>query len=216
MIKLSAPGKMPCKSWSLQAIDTCPGAKAPDGSLVPACRGCYATDGKYRIKNVRNVREHNRADWRRADWCDDMVSALESEPYFRWFDSGDMYHLGLATKIAEVISRTPWCQHWLPTRQHKFEKYKTVIAFMESMPNCVVRRSSDCIHGTILAGKTTSTIYDPESQPVPSGAIACEAYTRGGKCADCRACWDSDVPVIAYPQHGRKMRAVNIDILARG
>ena len=52
MIKLSKPSKMPCLSWSLQALDTCPGSKDSTGKLVDACTGCYATDGNYRYPNV--------------------------------------------------------------------------------------------------------------------------------------------------------------------
>ena len=89
MIKLSKPSKMPCLSWSLQALDTCPGSKKLDGSLVDACKGCYATTGNYRFPNVKAPREHNREDWKRAAWVDDMVSALDNSRYFRWFDSGD-------------------------------------------------------------------------------------------------------------------------------
>ena len=35
-----------------------------------------------------------------------MVEALDSDRYFRWLDSGDMYSLGLAEKILEVMRRT--------------------------------------------------------------------------------------------------------------
>jgi hypothetical protein len=42
-------------------------------------------------------------------WVDDMVSELDSDRYFRWFDSGDVYDIRLARKIYEVMKRTPWC-----------------------------------------------------------------------------------------------------------
>ena len=50
MLKLSKASKMPCRSWSLQALDTCPGSRDKSGELVPACSGCYATDGNYRFQ----------------------------------------------------------------------------------------------------------------------------------------------------------------------
>ena len=84
MIKLSTPSKMPCKSWSLQAIDTCPGSIDPStGGLVPACQGCYATDGNYRFPNVKAPRIHNREDWKRTEWVSDMVEAIKNDPFFR-------------------------------------------------------------------------------------------------------------------------------------
>ena len=203
-IKLSKPGKMPCLSWSLQALDTCPGSKKPDGTLVDACKGCYATDGNYLFKNGKGVRVHNREDWKRDAWADDMVKALDNSRYFRWFDSGDVYSLKLAEKILAVMKATPWVKHWLPTRMHKFKKFHGVFAEMEALPNVVVRLSSDSITGETIDGTTTSTIV-PFAEDVADGMTVCEAYTRQGKCAACRACWQKSNTVIAYPAHGKKM-----------
>ena len=59
-IKLSAASKMPCKSWSLQAKETCPGSIDPiTKKLVPSCDGCYAAEGMYNMPNVKAVRDHN-------------------------------------------------------------------------------------------------------------------------------------------------------------
>ena len=202
--KLSKASKMPCQSWSLEAIVTCPGSKGPDGELVDACRGCYATTGNYRFPNVKAPREHNKQNWQRASWVADMVAAIGNDPHFRWFDSGDMYSLPLANKILNVMMKTPGTMHWLPTRMHKFNKFADVIARMEALPNVVVRLSSDSVTGETVDGRTTSTII-PTPDHAPVGAFVCGAYERDGKCGDCRACWSSDHPVIAYPAHGKKM-----------
>ena len=204
MLKLSKASKMPCKSWSLQALDTCPASKNKDGSLVDACKGCYATTGNYRVPNVKAPREHNREDWKREEFVFDFVQALDTERYFRWFDSGDMYDLRLAKKILQIMQATPWVNHWLPTRMHKFAKFADVIAEMEALPNVVVRLSSDSISGETIEGATTSTICH-SAETAPEGATVCEAYTRGGKCGTCRACFSKDVPVVAYPAHGAKL-----------
>ena len=202
--KLSKASKMPCRSWSLQALDTCPASIGADGELVDACKGCYATDGNYRFSNVKAPRLHNRDDWKQSDWVDAMVAELDNDRYFRWFDSGDMYSLKLAEKIYDVMVATPWTRHWLPTRMHKFAKFADILAKMEALPNVVVRLSSDSINGDIIEGNTTSTIIPTISHKKPSMTI-CEAYERDGKCATCRACWDKDVEVVAYVAHGRKM-----------
>lgn len=212
MLKLSKASKMPCRSWSLQALDTCPGSKDSKGNLVPACSGCYATTGNYRFKNVKAPREHNRQDWKRDEWVNDMVRELDNDRYFRWFDSGDMYDVRLARKILEVCERTPWVKHWIPTRMHKFPKFALVLARLDRLPNVVVRLSSDSITGETIKGATTSTITTVDS--VPSDAVVCEAYTRDGKCADCRACWDKAVPVIAYIGHGKTMLKQQNNIIA--
>ncbi len=208
MIKLSKTSKLDgIMSWSLNALDTCPGSVSTDGGLVPACQGCYATTGNYVFSNVRAPREHNKEDWQRDEWVDDMVHALHGQEYFRWFDSGDMYALPLAYKIYMVMRSTPWCRHWLPTRMHKFRKFLSVIRSMEALDNVVVRRSSDAVDGSFTAGLHGSTIV-PSKEAVPRGVKVCEAYEHGGKCSGCRACWVKSFPVVAYVAHGRKMSKI--------
>jgi hypothetical protein len=207
MLKLSKASKMPCKSWSLEALVTCPASKNKDGSLVDACKGCYATTGNYRFPNVKAPRAHNKDDWKRESFVSEFIQELDTERYFRWFDSGDMYDLRLANKILEIMQATPWVNHWLPTRMHKFAKFAEVIAKMEALPNVVVRKSSDSVTGGVIDGLTTSTIA-PDAASAPEGAKVCEAYTRGGKCGTCRLCWSKDVALVAYPAHGAKMLKV--------
>ena len=96
---LSETSKLGCKSWSLQALETCPGSIAPDGNLVEVCQGCYATGGNYRFPNVKRVREVNKQEWQEETWVLDMTKALQDSRFFRWFDSGDVYALELAEKI---------------------------------------------------------------------------------------------------------------------
>tara|TARA_R110002020_G_C16164973_1_gene763655 strand:- start:148 stop:795 length:648 start_codon:yes stop_codon:yes gene_type:complete len=204
MLKLSKAGKMPCRSWSLQALETCPGSIGSDGELVDACKGCYATTGNYRFPNVKAPREHNKTDWKRSEWVSDMAQELDNDRYFRWFDSGDVYDIRLARKILEVMKLTPWCNHWLPTRMYKFEKFSSVFKEIQKLPNVVVRFSSDSVSGETVKGRNTSTII-PTSQDAKASMTICEAYQREGKCGTCRACWDKKVKVIAYPAHGKSM-----------
>lgn len=208
MVKISVTSKLDGnRSWSLQALDTCPGSIESPGVLVDACKGCYATTGNYNYPNVKAPRIHNKDDWQRLDWVDDMVQALDNDRYFRWFDSGDMYALGLAEKILEVMVRTPWCKHWLPTRMHKFPKFRDVITRMQALHNVMVRFSSDSVTGHYITGLHGSVIV-PTSDDTPEGATLCKAYEHGGKCNGCRACWDKSIDVIAYPAHGKKMSKV--------
>ncbi len=207
-VKISVTSKLDgIRSWSLQALDTCPGSIESPGVLVDACKGCYATTGNYRFSNVKAPREFNRTDWERFDWCDDMVYELTNDEYFRWFDSGDMYSLALAEKICEVMRRTPWCKHWLPTRMHKFPKFALVLREMSQLDNVMVRPSSDSIIGVYIPGLHGSVIV-PDSRVNPYMVKLCEAYEHDGKCSGCRACYDKSVPVIAYPAHGKTMQKV--------
>ena len=213
-IRLSKAGKMPCRSWSLQALTTCAGSIGDNGKLVPACVGCYATQGNYRFPNVKQPRESNQKDWKRDAWVSDMVAELDNDRYFRWFDSGDVYSLKLAEKILQVMQATPWVKHWLPTRMHKFKKFRSVFAQMEALPNVVVRYSSDSIKGETVAGRNSSTII--ASLDSGNGNLkVCESSTREGKCGPCRACWNKDVSVVAYPAHGKKMlKLINLQEVA--
>ena len=211
-VKLSKAGKMPCKSWSLQALLTCPAAYVNKklNILVDACKGCYATDGNYRFKNVIAPRMHNMEDWKRDDWVADMVAAIGNDPYFRWFDSGDVYHYNLLLKIFQVIEDTPDTMHWLPTRMHNYPKFRKVLDEINQYENAVVRFSSNSVLGGIVEGQYSSTII-PEG--METTATVCPAYQNKGKCGDCRQCWNRNVQVIAYPQHGRKMKKVNNDLI---
>lgn len=207
MIKLSKTSKLDgIYSWSLEALDTCQGSRdLITGELVPACAGCYATTNFYLMASVKAPRQFNKEDWKREDWIDDMVKALDSSRYFRWFDSGDMYSIDLAEKIYQVMKLTPWVKHWLPTRMYKFTKYNDVINRMMQLDNVVVRLSSDSVTGETINGITTSTIF---SDTLPAGSFECKAYENSGKCNGCRACYNKDVKVIAYKAHGKKMAKV--------
>lgn len=207
-LKLSKTSKLDgIMSWSLQAIDTCPGSKAADGDLVDACKGCYATTGNYNYPNVKAPRLHNRDDWQRDDFVADFVNALDKQSFFRWFDSGDVYSVDLAEKIYSIMAATPNVKHWLPTRMYKFAKFADVLQRMKALPNVSVRFSSDSVDGSFTEGVHGSTIV-PTASEAGAGVKVCEAYEHGGKCNGCRACWDKNVPVIGYVAHGAKMGKV--------
>ena len=213
-VKISTTSKLDgVRSWSLEARATCPGSVGRDGKLVPACAGCYAVGGNYRYPNVRAPREFNREDWQRDGWVADMVAELQNDRFFRWFDSGDMYALGLAEKILAVMTATPWVRHWLPTRMHKFPKFAAVLARMQALPNVMVRPSSDSVTGEYTPGVHGSTIA-PSIDAVPAGATLCSAANNAGKCGPCRACYSKDVAVVAYVAHGRSMAKVVREALA--
>lgn len=208
MIKLSKAGKMPCRSWSLQALETCKGAYDMNGEVVEACQGCYALKGNYRFSNVKKSRAHNLQDCKREEWVEDMVIELDNDRYFRWFDSGDIDNIRLARKILEVMKRTPWCNHWLPTRTYKFEAFRKILEEMNALPNVVVRYSSDSTEGEKkvydrrgkeIKAKYTSSILKTYIES--KGNHLCPSSQQEGKCLTCRACWSKDVKNVNYLLH---------------
>ena len=205
--KLSNASKMPCKSWSLPAWKSCPSARKSDGKPVDACNYCYALTGAYHFPATIASREHNMEDWKCDDWVSVMVNKIGKSKFFRWFDSGDVYSLELAEKIYHVMANTENCEHWLPTRMYKDSNFVPIFEQMNTLPNVVVRYSSDSIKGELVQGSVTSTIIESADEFKPSkGESLCRAFTRKGKCDTCRACWSKDVSVIKYALHGNKVK----------
>ena len=220
--KLSKAGKMPCKSWSLPAWETCPGARDSDGVAVEACAHCYARQGHYRFGSVKALREHNLEDWKRDDWTTAMVYLIRDDRYFRWFDSGDIHCVELAQKIKEVIRRTPDTKHWLPTRSHKDKDVDKILFHIAGLPNAVVRLSSDSVQGEVLPptnyvlanGRTlwgwirnnSTIVQSPEDFDKDKHGILCRAFQRDGKCGNCRACWSKKVTTVSYALHGQRIK----------
>lgn len=200
---LSQTSKLGCKSWSLNAVETCPGTISSAGSFVEICEVCYARSGNYRFPVVRSVRDSNRADWTRPDFGQRVISALASETRFRWFDSGDAYDLKLVDKIISIVKGTPNVKHWLPTRMWKFKKFKHKLEELSRLDNCVVRYSADNFDEVLDFGHNATVLTKPNP-----AVYNCPAYKQGGKCLDCRACWDKSIPTIGYLGHGRSFDRV--------
>lgn len=215
---LSKTSKLGCLSWSLQAFETCPGS-IDKGEVVDACKFCYARRGMYHMPDVKRVRAENKEDWQSVDWVDRMVQSLAKQTHFRWFDSGDMYSITLAERILEIMKRTPHVKHWLPTRMHKFEKFKSVLFDMMQLDNVCVRLSGDSVSGDILDVNVPNSTITPWASFHHGNpeVFECGAYQRAGKCGDCRACWDKEVKTIAYPYHGQsKTKVIKIFAAKKG
>lgn len=200
MLHLTKAGKMPCRSWSLQAGSTCPGSIDPKTKQpVEVCAGCYAKLGNYNYSHVKIPRENNRLDWVKPDWVYRMIAELDNDIYFRWFDSGDVYHPKLAEKIYLVMKGTPWVKHWIPTKSYKIAKIKPWLVKMKRLPNVMVRYSSDSIMGKYNREHGSTVIPSIE---YATKAHICQSYKNDNRCGSCRACWDKNVPVVAYIAHG--------------
>lgn len=206
---LTQTSKMPCKSYSTPTDLCVTGfkmAKMP-GSI---CSTCYATKGFYRMYAATiEPAQHARYEAMLYDphWVEAMVASISNDPYFRWFDSGDIPSLYALERIVEVCLATPAVRYWLTTRE-----YGTVVAYIkkhgkDSLPhNLVIRLSAMypdrpatvplSLQG--VPGVLVSNVHGKNSTPVGS---VCGANRRGGKCGPCRDCWDRGVQVVSYPKH---------------
>jgi hypothetical protein len=226
-LAFSDTSKMPCRSWSLPALETCPGARERNlitqaMEIVDACKTCYALQGNYNFKGSKELRKFNRDEWQHPDFVTSMTAALiaEGNNYFRWFDSGDVFDIRLARKIFLIMLATPSVNHWLPTRSHKIAKFQPILEAMGRLSNVVVRYSSDSVIGEKIATDKPQSIIYGELSEVPADAKICMAYhleesQQTANCGECRACWSKDVSAVAYSGHGAKFKKVHAAAKAR-
>jgi hypothetical protein len=205
---LTQTSKMPCPSISLPTLACHTGFKL---AQIPGtiCSKCYANKGFYKMYEA-TIEPAQMARLAALDdplWTEGMVRLILGHDYFRWHDSGDLQSLAHLELIAEVCRRTPETQHWLPTRETGM-----LLAFVRKHgkhalpPNLTIRLSAIYpdvpVHLPSLLrdvpGIATSNVHTLGRAPI---GVECEARTRGGKCGDCRACWDATLPAVSYPEH---------------
>ena len=200
---LSRTTKMPCHSWGLPA-STCKtgaGLATLEGTV---CTDCYARKGNYAWPRVQqaNQRRYQHATY--PAWEDAMATLIRwqaeknEQPYFRWFDTGDLQSSSMLDSIANVAHNTPEIQHWLPTKEHRM--VRDYLTRQLPPPNLTLRLSAHYVDGEPprLLGSPTSTVHRFEA---PVG-YSCSAYkTQPTRCGDCRSCWDRLVRNVSYPYH---------------
>ena len=186
---LSKPSKMPGPAYNLPAWHCQTGAKLRKIEGTP-CFGCYAMKGRYRFSNVRAALERRLESLDHPQWVPAMVQLIKGQPWFRWHDSGDVQSHEHLKKIFEVCRLTPETQHWLPTQERQY------LPAPEDVPdNLIIRLSAAKVDGT--AGNA----WSHSSTVVTDGSPSCPAPTQGGKCRDCRACWNKDIKNVSYGKH---------------
>ena len=194
---LSKPSKMPCYGYSTPAQSCLTGSKLAEVANS-VCFGCYALKGNYNYPVVKNALAKRLALIDTPEWAGNMataINAVEKSGYFRWHDSGDLQSVEHLEKIVSVTKMTPTIKHWLPTREYKIvADYRAMNGEFPS--NLTVRLSAHMIDGTAPdVGLPTSTVTSSHE------GATCAAPSQGGKCLDCRACWNPKVGNVAYAKH---------------
>ena len=202
---LSKPSKMPCYGYSISAYRCMRGGEL---SKIPGsvCHDCYARKGRYVFPNVQAALERRYEklqlalsnETRREEFIDAFVHLLRREEYFRWHDSGDLQSLDHLELIAYIAAVNDHVMFWLPTKETNIVR-QYMHRYARPPENLIIRVSAPMVDGAPLnaAGCNTSTV---SSNGLMYGT-PCLAYTRGGKCGDCRACWNPDIGNITYPLH---------------
>ena len=185
---LSKPSKMPGHAYNLPAWRCVTGVKlqAVKGSV---CAGCYAMKGRYRFKNVKDALQRRMDSLDHPQWVQAMVVLIDKQPWFRWHDSGDLQSLEHLEKIFEVCRSTPETRHWMPTREAWIKDH------LDRAPaNLVIRFSPPMINQRNDSWPNSSMVVD-------KGFHTCPAPAQGGKCLDCRQCWDPNIKIVSYGKH---------------
>lgn len=201
---VSMPSKMPWISWSISAT-TCNVGGDLQKIKGSVCENCYALKGNYVFKNVKQAHERRLEALRDPRFVEAFVIVLngfhdkarDKKTHFRWHDAGDLQDMEHLLKIVSIAKLCPQFQFWLPTKESKLVG-EYLKLFKEFPKNLTVRLSHPMVgqqYKKVPHGLTSSSVG------VDSATNHCPAYTQGGKCGDCRACWDPKVKNVNYPEH---------------
>jgi len=199
---LTTTSKMPCRSFDLPVAACHAGFKLAQlaGSI---CFDCYAAKGNYvRFANNIEPAQHVRlSELTNPYWVESMATLIGADDYFRWFSSGDLQSLGMFKNIVAVAQLTPWCLHWLATREYSI--IKDFIAAGGVVPdNLIVRLSATYpdkpaqLPASLRGIKNITTSNAHTSAPI---GFECQSPKHGGSCGPCRACWTDKV--VSYKMH---------------
>ena len=195
---LSGPSKMPCHSFSIPISHCKTGSKLREipGSV---CFKCYAGRNFYNMPVVKNALARRYDGLRDPGWVEGMVASIRSKDrsgYFRWHDSGDLQGIWHLKNICAVARALPGIKFWLPTKEGRLvDRYRKLHG--EEPENLTIRFSAHMIDERVDRPVASMVC---KGAP-PSDVWSCPAPRQGNKCLECRACWNKEVPIVAYHEH---------------
>ena len=205
---LSKTSKMPTSSINISAFGCITGSKLAKkpGTI---CYDCYARSGYYHMPSVKTAMDEREKFIKSKYFIPAMVMELATTLEFRWWDSGDVRSVQMAHDVLDVCERTPWCKHWLPTKEYAI--WREVLSVRKIPENVALRASTPKVDAKPISGPwLTTTVFSDDDSPAKQGT-ECIAHLNKEKygkyeCGTCRACWDTSIQNIAYPF--RKKRTV--------
>ena len=189
---LGKTSKMPCKSYGIPAVKTCPVGAKLRRCAGSVCSECYATKGQYPAPDVKKGQSRRLSGTKRDQWVDAMETLINKQcktKLFRFHDAGDVYSDSYMEKLIELGNRTPNIKYWIPTKEiGRVKKYA------DRTPENMLFRVSGYYIGKKAEGGTeyTSTVGYAES------THNCPAPGQDDECRSCRMCWDKSVKNINY------------------
>ena len=202
----SDPGKMPGPGYSLppEYCRTGSALRAVPGSV---CSRCYALRHRYRFPNVRAALQRRydiltrtlsagpgSDEWR--VWIEAFSTLAADVDFFRFHDSGDLQSARHLRLYADAARAVPGCTFWIPTKERGIIRR---FPAADVPDNLRIRVSANMLDRMPRGFPLMSAVYrDPESAP---WGFRCPSHKQGNRCGDCRACWNSDVPVVVYRYH---------------
>lgn len=207
--------KMPGTTFALDAFACGVGSKLANVRGT-TCFDCYARKTQAARPNLQvsytNNQQKTVAALETPEGTEAWVNAtaaqiimLDDTAEHRWLDYGDAPSAAFFHAITEVARRTPQKRHWCPTRE--VGHLAQFLAEGGSIPdNMVIRVSATKVDGRASAafahvpGILTSSVH--QTRKLDAGEVQCDAWQRGHKCGDCRACWDRNIANVSYPLNG--------------
>jgi len=201
---LAEPGKMPGYAWGVSR------KHCKRGSILrnlprTICRSCYTGRGFYGFPQVQAALERRYHRMNMHTWIDAMIALAQHEDAFRWHDTGDLQSVRQLDRILTVCEQTPWCRHWLATREA--EIVRAVLATRRIPDNLNIRISADYVDGDVTQPPIPEcTLATVTSYQVAPDALNCPVTFGDGSvksCDDarCTACWDRSVERVNYRLH---------------
>jgi hypothetical protein len=196
-------------SWSIPAIQTCPGSTA-------CCRGvCYATHGRFVTAKVNGLLRWRLQQSKRADFVDRMVEELFRRAVLvcRIHVSGDFYRPDYVGKWIEIAARSAHTRFFAYTRSWRVAKIEPVLRVLAGLKNVRLWYSADRDTGMTaevpegvrvawlqtsereaVAGDLVFQVRGLRRLSLPLAVPVCpqetpEGQARGVVCANCQLCF---------------------------
>jgi hypothetical protein len=168
---MTRTSKMPGLSYSLPAWECKTGSKLRK-IKGSVCASCYALKGNYtRYKAIKAAQYVRLESLKKELWTAAMVSQIQRQKYFRWHDAGDVQ-----AWIKDHLDRAP---------------ANLVIRFS---PPMVDMKAPD-------SWPNSSSVISKDQKWFGATSVLCPAPQQGGKCGDCRQCWNPEIKNVSYWKH---------------